>query len=125
MSAIPPPRNDEAPGAATPRASMSHRSPKGKNTMHPINLQQKRNSAARSRSIDLTPHQAAVIHIGRLLVAYRVNGHPEQRAEIIGMAKMAAALGALDAATHAHLLDLISPDATPATACRPAALGVH
>ncbi|WP_444984888.1 hypothetical protein [Halomonas mongoliensis] len=93
--------------------------------MNPINLQQKRNSAARLSSVDLTPHQAAVIHIGRLLVAYRVNGYPEQRAEIIGMAKMAAALGALDAATHAHLLDLISPDATPANSCRPAGLGVH
>lgn len=125
MTSRPPLRNDEAPAMGVARASMSHRSPKGKNTMHPINLQQKRNSDARSRSIDLTPHQAAVIHIGRLLVAYRVNGYPEQRAEIIGMAKMAAALGALDAATHAHLLDLISPDAAPATACRPAGLGVH
>lgn len=104
---------------------MSNRSRKGTDTMNPINLQQKRNSAARSRSVDLTPYQAAVINIGRLLVAYRVNGHPEQRAEIIGMAKMAAALGALDAATHAHLLDLISPDATSATDCRPAGLGVH
>lgn len=82
-------------------------------------------ASARLRSSQLSAHQTAVINIGRLLVAYRVNGHPEQRAEIIGMAKMAAALGALDAATHAHLLDLISPDAAPATACRPAGLGVH
>ncbi len=124
MTGSPPPTNNEAPAMGVARASTSHRSPKGKNTMHPSNLQQKSNAASR-RSAAISAHQAAVIHIGRLLVAYRVNGYPEQRAEIIGMAKMAAALGALDAATHAHLLDLISPDATPATACRPAGLGVH
>nr|WP_163503966.1 hypothetical protein [Halomonas socia] len=81
--------------------------------MNPTNLQQKRN-ASRRRPAGLTQQQAAVITIGRLLIPYRVNARPEQRAELIGMARMAAALGAITPDEHAHLLSLISTDAAPA-----------
>ncbi|WP_046080019.1 hypothetical protein [Halomonas sp. HG01] len=77
------------------------------------NAQRDCNSAA--RPYQLTKQQTAVIAIGRLLVPYRVNCRPEQRAELMGMARMALALGAIDAATHAHLLELLSPDYTPTT----------
>ncbi|MDR5901041.1 hypothetical protein [Halomonas icarae] len=97
--------------------------------MYPSNLQQKRKNSPR-RSAELSAHQNAVNTIGKLLVAYRVNGHPDQRAELIGMAKMAVALGALDTETYAYLIDLISQDDTPSPtppACqrRAASVGMH
>lgn len=98
--------------------------------MHPSNLQQKRKAAPR-RSAEISAHQEAVSTIGKLLVAYRVNGRPDQRAELIGMAKMAVALGALDAETYAYLIDLISQDDAPAAPAQPtfrrraAGMGVH
>ncbi|NIC37194.1 hypothetical protein HBJ58_10950 [Halomonas desiderata] len=87
--------------------------------MKDTKTRRERNPASCHRSGGLTAHQAAVITIGRLLVAYRVNRRSEQRAELLGMARMAAALGALDAATHAFLLDLVAAD------CRPSGPEVH
>lgn len=113
MTGSPPPRNNEAPAMGVARASTSNRSAKGKDTMHPSNLQQKSNAASR-RTAALSAHQTAVNTIGKLLVAYRVNGRPDQRAELVGMARMAVALGALDAETYAYLIDLISQDDAPA-----------
>jgi len=129
MTGSSPPRNNEAPAMGVARASTSHRSPKGKNTMNPTSLQQKSNAASR-RSAALSAHQTAVNTIGKLLVAFRVNGRPDQRAELIGMARMAVALGALDDETFTYLLDLISQDdalapAQPAFQRRAAAMGVH
>ena len=95
--------------------------------MHPTDLQQKSNATSR-RSAAISAHQTAVNTIGKLLVAYRVNGRPDQRAELIGMAKMAVALGALDDETFNYLLDLISQDdapAPPAFKRRTVAMGVH
>jgi len=109
---------------------MSNHSRKGKDTMHPSNLQQKRKAPPR-RSAEVSAHQTAVSTIGRLLVAYRVNGRPDQRAELIGMAKMAVALGALDADTYSYLIDLISQDDAPEAPVPPtfqrptAGMGVH
>lgn len=72
-------------------------------------------ASARLQDSHITAHQAAVTTIGALLVAYRINGRAEQRAELLGMAKMAVALGAIDADTHACLLNLIIPNDIPAT----------
>lgn len=135
MNSNPLARNEEAPGAATPRASMSERSRKGTDAMDTSNPRQKCNFAAFPGSPRLSRQQTAVITIGRLLVAYRINGRSEQRAELHGMARMALALGAIDAATHTHLLDLLSPVYIPeipkpypphrATARRSAGQEVH
>lgn len=129
MTGSPPPRNNEAPAMGVARASTSQHSPKGKDKMNPTILQPKSKTTAR-RSAALSAHQTAVNTIGKLLIPYRVNGRPAQRAELIGMAKMAVALGALDDETFAYLLDLISQDDAPAPAQpafqrRAAAMGVH
>lgn len=76
-------------------------------------------ASARLQDSPITAHQAAVTTIGALLVAYRINGRAEQRAELLGMAKMAVALGAIDADTHAYLLNLITPNDIPAISHAP------
>lgn len=51
-----------------------------------------------------TGHRHAVAMIGAELIAYRVNRQPEQRARLLGLAQMAAALGVLNASDRATLV---------------------
>ncbi|MDV6319593.1 hypothetical protein [Chromohalobacter sp. HP20-39] len=74
-----------------------------------INSRPECNSGARRYYRQVSAHQRAVHTIGARLVAYRINGRPEQLEEILGMARMALTLGAIDPATHTELLRLLYP----------------
>ncbi|WP_069384034.1 hypothetical protein [Halomonas caseinilytica] len=102
--------------------------------MNTISPRSECNSGAHHDYRQVSAHQRAVHAIGARLVAYRINGLPEQRGEILGMARMAMALGAIDAATHTELLQLLYPigelhpattSNTPTTALVPVAQEAH
>lgn len=81
----------------------------GTDIMDIINSCPECNSGAHRYYRQVSAHQRAVHAIGARLVAYRINRRPEQREEILGMARMALVLGAIDPATHTELLRLLYP----------------
>ncbi|OHV10002.1 hypothetical protein BH688_10340 [Kushneria phosphatilytica] len=62
---------------------------------------------ARSASArpEIPLEQQAIALIGAKLIAFRINRHPEQLAQLIGMSRMAAQLGAISNAEHIQLLE--------------------